>query len=54
MKYGFLILLVFTLEANAQSVGKLVRTNGKLSTLYYGWGEDRLGGAAIGYLDSGV
>lgn len=54
MKYGFLILLVFTLETNAQSVGKLVRTNGKLSTLYYGWGEDRLGGAAIGYLDSGV
>lgn len=54
MKYGFLILLVFTLEANAQSVSKLVRTNGKLSTLYYGWGEDRLGGAAIGYLDSGV
>lgn len=54
MKYGFLILLVFTLEANAQSGGKLVRTNGKLSTLYYGWGEDRLGGAAIGYLDSGV
>lgn len=54
MKYGFLILLVFTLEANAQSVGKLVRTNGKLSTLYYGWGEDRLGGAAIGYLDTGV
>ncbi|MFN7274239.1 MAG: N-acetylmuramoyl-L-alanine amidase [Bacteroidota bacterium] len=54
MKYGLLFLLIVTLQVNAQSVGKLVRTNGKLSTLYYGWGEDRLGGAAIGYLDSGV
>ena len=33
---------------------QLVRTTGKLSSLYFGLGEDRLGGAKMGYLDSGV
>lgn len=54
MKYGLLILLLFTMQVNGQSIHKMVRTSGKLSTLYFGWGEDRLGGAAMGYLDSGV
>ncbi|MFM7357321.1 MAG: N-acetylmuramoyl-L-alanine amidase [Sediminibacterium sp.] len=54
MKYGLLILLLFTVQVKGQSIHKMVRTSGKLSTLYYGWGEDRLGGAAMGYLDSGV
>lgn len=54
MKYGFLFLLLLSLQLRGQSPLKMVRTNSKLSTLYYGWGEDRLGGAAMGYLDSGV
>lgn len=54
MKYSFLLFVIITWQANAQNISKLVRTNGKLSTLYYGLGEDRLGGASIGYLDSGV
>ena len=33
---------------------QLVRTTGKLPSLYFGLGEDRLGGAKMGYLDSGV
>jgi len=51
------ILFFFLLQAmqsNAQSALRLVRTTGKLPTLYYGLGEDRLGGATMGYLDSGV
>jgi N-acetylmuramoyl-L-alanine amidase len=54
MKHGLLFLLLLTLQVNGQNIHKLVRTSGKLSTLYYGWGEDRLGGATMGYLDSGV
>jgi N-acetylmuramoyl-L-alanine amidase len=54
MKYGFLFLMFLSLQLKGQSPFKMVRTTGKLSTLYYGWGEDRLGGAAMGYLDSGV
>ena len=33
---------------------QLVRTTGKLPSLNFGLGEDRLGGAKMGYLDSGV
>ncbi|MFN4974776.1 MAG: N-acetylmuramoyl-L-alanine amidase [Bacteroidota bacterium] len=55
MRYGILLFILFhALQSNAQSSFRLVRTTGKLPTLYYGLGEDRLGGATMGYLDSGV
>jgi N-acetylmuramoyl-L-alanine amidase len=54
---GWLICLLMGLSAFAQqavSSGRLARTFGKLPYLEYGPGDDRLGGAKIGYLDSQV
>lgn len=56
MKYLLLILVWvagFCLPVTAQSY-PIVRTTGKLPALYFGLGEDRLGGAKMGYIDSGV
>ncbi|MFL9482149.1 N-acetylmuramoyl-L-alanine amidase [Chitinophagaceae bacterium LWZ2-11] len=53
----FLSALLLTLFCNAQDTTKhswFGRTTGKLPSLFYGLGEDRLGGAKIGYLDSNV
>lgn len=49
----FLLCMHFAGIVAAQSV-QLARTTGKLPALYFGLGEDRLGGAKMGYLDSGV
>ncbi|HTN08593.1 N-acetylmuramoyl-L-alanine amidase [Agriterribacter sp.] len=52
----FYYLLCFPLTAAAQDTAKtmMVQTAGKLPFLKYGLGEDRLGGAKMTYLDSGV
>lgn len=60
MKYLRIILcttLFFVQSVGAQSPGYpsfWARTVGKLPTLSYGLGEDRLGGAKMGYLDTSV
>jgi N-acetylmuramoyl-L-alanine amidase len=60
MKYLRIILcttLFFVQSVGAQSPGYpsfWARTAGKLPTLSYGLGEDRLGGAKMGYLDTSV
>lgn len=57
MKYFLLLLIVAHFQVQAQSrlyepwIG---RTTGKLPALAYGLGEDRLGGAKMGYIDSNV
>lgn len=57
MKYFLLILIVAHFQTQAQNrlyepwIG---RTTGKLPALAYGLGEDRLGGAKMGYIDSNV
>lgn len=48
----FFCLLIATTAAQSQPV--YGRTTGKLPYLNYGLGEDRLGGAKMGYLDSNV
>lgn len=49
-----LILLNAHIFAQINNEGYSTRTTGKLSMLSYGLGEDRLGGAKAGYLDSGI
>lgn len=48
-------MLFTTVFSNAQvSAYRMVRTKGALAYLEYGLGDDRLGGAKMGYLDSNV
>lgn len=58
MKYTFLILLIL-INVEVQSQTRLYepwigRSTGKLPALAYGLGEDRLGGAKLGYIDSNI
>lgn len=58
MKYSFLLLLILV-HLQVQSQTRLYepwigRSTGKLPALAYGLGEDRLGGAKLGYIDSNV
>ncbi|MES2883009.1 MAG: N-acetylmuramoyl-L-alanine amidase [Bacteroidota bacterium] len=48
---ALLLFLLFITKANAQITG---RTTGPLPYLEYGTGDDRLGGAKMTYLDSGI
>ena len=41
-------------QNNASNIVYYGRTTGKLPALSYGMGEDRLGGAKMGYIDSNV
>jgi len=51
----FLLLLISALIANGQSTNYIVgKTTGQLPFLEYGLGEDRLGGAKMGYVDSNI
>lgn len=58
MKSVFVIIgLAFVFTANAQSsfyTPWIGRSTGKLPALAYGLGEDRLGGAKLGYIDSNI
>ncbi len=58
MKSAFVIIgLAFVFAANAQSsfyTPWIGRSTGKLPALAYGLGEDRLGGAKMGYIDSNI
>lgn len=58
MKYFLLLLLIgihFQVQAQNRSYEPWIgRTTGKLPALAYGLGEDRLGGAKMGYIDSNV
>lgn len=51
----FLLLVIAVLSCNAQNRGYLLaRSAGKLPAIAYGLGEDRLGGARMGYVDTNV
>ena len=56
MKNGFfLLLLISAFIAHGQSANYIVgKTTGQLPFLEYGLGEDRLGGAKMGYVDSNI
>jgi N-acetylmuramoyl-L-alanine amidase len=57
MKICLVILLLSTFSAKVQSQYDgyfLARSTGKLTMLSYGLGEDRLGGAKLGYIDTSV
>lgn len=57
MRMMAVIFLLITFTAPAQKQNDsfyLARTTGRLSMLAYGLGEDRLGGAKLGYLDTAV
>jgi N-acetylmuramoyl-L-alanine amidase len=47
-------LCLFVVQAQLQYPPVLMRTTGKLPAFTYGLGEDRLGGARMGYIDSNV
>ena len=50
-----LLLISFTTTAQPKSeISFLARSAGKLPMLSYGLGEDRLGSAKLGYIDTGV
>lgn len=56
-KYAIALLLLVSTASFAQETAKpfwLAKTTGKLPSLSYGLGEDRLGGAKMGYLDTNV
>ncbi len=53
MRYLFALSLLFSLNANSQ-LDIWGRTTGRLPYLEYGLGDDRLGGAKMGYLDTNV
>lgn len=57
-KIQLLLSLVFALSVSGQNIVpagyRYVRTSGKLPALAYGLGEDRLGGAKLGYIDTNV
>ncbi|MCW3108042.1 MAG: N-acetylmuramoyl-L-alanine amidase, partial [Segetibacter sp.] len=49
------VLLLLILKTRSQPVERFYgRSNGKLTMLAYSLGEDRLGGAKAGYIDTGV
>ncbi len=50
----FLIISITSFSQDATKHFWLAKTTGKLPSLYYGLGDDRLGGAKMGYLDSNV
>src|ERR1700743_2518317 len=50
---GFFVLLIGG-PAGGQGKGNVGRTTGQLPFMEYGIGDDRLGGAKIGYLDSNI
>ena len=58
MKYHvFALFLLVSMVSCAQETAKpfwLAKTTGKLPSLSYGLGDDRLGGAKMGYLDTNV
>ena len=47
-------LLLQAVAAWSQDSVRLARTTGELPSIEYGIGDDRLGGAKIGYLDSNI
>jgi N-acetylmuramoyl-L-alanine amidase len=51
---SILILFIFGARGFSQDSVWLARTTGKLPFLKYGIGEDRLGGAKLGFLDSNI
>lgn len=56
-KYAIALLLLVSTASFAQETAKpfwLAKTTGKLPSLSYGLGDDRLGGAKMGYLDTNV
>jgi N-acetylmuramoyl-L-alanine amidase len=53
-KWAVAIFVVLTSRASAQDSVWLARTTGQLPFMEYGIGDDRLGGAKIGYLDSNI
>lgn len=52
----YAMALLLSIQANAQDTSKyfLARTTGALPFLEYGLGDDRLGGAKMGFLDSNI
>jgi N-acetylmuramoyl-L-alanine amidase len=58
----FILLISYSLSGCSQPMQTtnqtkkdfLARTNGKLPALLYGLGDDRLGGAKMGYIDTGI
>ena len=55
MRYLLLLSLILaTLSTKAQTGYRLFRTAGALPFMEYGQGDDRLGGAKMGYLDSNI
>jgi N-acetylmuramoyl-L-alanine amidase len=57
MKVFFVIFLIISTTTIAQTTSNnylLAKSTGKLTMLGYGLGEDRLGGAKMGYIDTGV
>lgn len=54
-KLFFFVFIVFSVGSYSQNIqGFLGRTTGKLPFLEYGTGDDRLGGAKMGYIDSNI
>jgi N-acetylmuramoyl-L-alanine amidase len=56
MRFSVPIFLLITIHATCQinSDGFIARSKGKLTMLAYGLGEDRLGGAKMGYIDTNI
>jgi N-acetylmuramoyl-L-alanine amidase len=56
MRFSVPIFLLITIHATCQTNpdGFIARSKGKLTMLAYGLGEDRLGGAKMGYIDTNV
>jgi N-acetylmuramoyl-L-alanine amidase len=58
MKYPLLFSLLLTVFVSGAQVPRvnylLMRSTGKLPALSYGLGEDRLGGAKMGYIDTNI
>jgi N-acetylmuramoyl-L-alanine amidase len=56
MRFAVPIFLLITIHATCQTNtdGFIARSKGKLTMLAYGLGEDRLGGAKMGYIDTNV
>lgn len=50
----FVLMVYHTLAQNMTTNYLLTRSTGKLPALLYGLGEDRLGGAKMGYIDSNI
>jgi N-acetylmuramoyl-L-alanine amidase len=56
MRFSVPIFLLITIHATCQTNpdGFIARSKGKLTMLAYGLGEDRLGGAKMGYIDTNI